>query len=162
LATLTDHMGATNPTAQDLYTSMLRSAIAPRLRALGFKGSGNSYVLPDHDRWLILAFQKDRYSTAASILFTVNLTSADKHAWAAAQHQQKWVPTRPSGTLRYLWAEVVRLGALIPPGHDRWWEVAPGRARDAAAAEVLDAIERFALPWLRRMIPPAAGSLQGR
>jgi hypothetical protein len=49
-----------DPTVQIVYADMLRTEIAPRLRVLGFKGSGNSYVLPDDDRWLLVGFQKNR------------------------------------------------------------------------------------------------------
>ncbi len=124
----------------------------PKLRALGFKGSGNSYILPDDDRWLIVAFQKNRYSTAESISFTVNITAADKVVWAAAHARESWVPARPGGNLAYPWTEVKRLGALAY-GHDRWWEVQPGRASALVAAEVIDAIERFGLPWLANFQP---------
>ena len=139
-------------TAQAVYTEMLRSEIAPRLRALGFKGSGPSFVLPDEARWLIVAFQKDRYSRADWVRFTVNLTVADKAAWADARQYEPTLPVRPSGTVRYTLgdAKVIRLGNLMPPsGGDRWWEVGPNRASGPASRQVLDAIERLALAWLR-------------
>jgi hypothetical protein len=140
------------PTAQNLYAEMLRTEIAPRLRALGFKGSGSSYVLPTDDRWLIVAFQKDSYSRADCVRFTVNLTVANKRAWAEARIETPSLPLRPSGNAHYIEAEhvVIRLGNLMPPdGQDRWWEVGPRRPSGPSARRVIKAIERLALPWFR-------------
>jgi hypothetical protein len=140
-------------TAQHIYAAMLRAEIAPRVRALGFKGSGPAFVLPDEDWWLIVAFQKDRYSRADCVRFTVNLTVANKQAWAADRAYEPSLPIRPSGNTQYSpdTARVIRLGNLLPPRReDRWWEVGPRRPSKPAATRVADAIERVALPWLRQ------------
>jgi hypothetical protein len=145
-------MAPSEPTAQTVYATMLRTEIAPRLRELGFKGSGSKYVLPDDDRWLIVGFQKGQYSRADSVPFTVNLTIADKRAWAEARDRKSWLPLRPGGNSHYPVDEqsVIRLGNLMPPdGQDRWWEVRPTRPSGPTAARVLIAIERLALPWFR-------------
>jgi hypothetical protein len=137
-------------TAQAAYADMLRTAVAPRLRALGFKGSSLPYVLPDDDWWLIVGFQKSYHSTADSARFTVNLTAANKAAWAAGREQAPWLPLRPSGNLSYRFGKVVRLGGLMPPAHgDLWWEIGPGIATEPVALQVVGAIERHGLPWLR-------------
>lgn len=143
--------GADQPTAQAIYADLLRTSIAPRLRTLGFKGSGARYVLPDDDRWLIVAFQKDRYSRSDWLSFTVNMTVAEKTAWAEAHAAQAWLPPRPGGNSNYPVDKttVLRLGNLMPSGEDRWWEVVPGRPTILAVVEVLDAIEHLAMPWLR-------------
>jgi uncharacterized protein DUF4304 len=143
-------------TAQAVYADMLRSEIAPRMRSLGFTGSGPAFVLPDDDRWLIVAFQKDRYSRADGVRFTVNLTVADKATWAADRRYEPSLPVRPSGNARYVigTATVIRLGTLMPPrGEDRWWEIGPARPSGPAARRVLNAIEAHALSWLRNRIP---------
>src|SRR5689334_15134911 len=99
------------PTAQSSYSEMLRTQVAPRMRALGFKGSGGRYVLPDADRWLIVAFQKNRYSTAESVSFTVNLTAANKEAWE--KFRGGWgLAEQPSGNAVYPGVEVIRLGPI--------------------------------------------------
>jgi hypothetical protein len=140
------------PTAQTIYADMLRLEIAPGLRALGFTGSGSSYVLPDSDRWLIVAFQKDYYSRADCVRFTVNLTVANKRAWAEARVKTPSLPVRPSGNAHYLDPEAatIRLGNLMPPdGQDRWWQVGPARRSGPPAIRVLSAIERLAVPWFQ-------------
>jgi hypothetical protein len=140
------------PTAQAVYADMLRTEIAARLRGLGFQGSGSSYVLPDDDRSLIVAFQKDYYSRKDCVRFTVNLSVADKREWAEARVATTSLPHRPSGNAHYMETEmaVIRLGNLMPPdGQDRWWEVGPRRPAGPPAKRVLKAIERLALPWFR-------------
>ena len=149
-------------TAQAIYADMLRLQIGPRLRALGFTGSGASYVLRDDERWLIVGFQKDRYSTAAIVRFTVNLTAADKRAWAKAHAEQQWLPARPSGNARYPVGETIRLGGLMPPGLDHWWAVEASHASNSAAAQVIEAIEFFALPWLRSGNPADSRDIRAR
>ena len=95
-------------------------------------------------------FQKSYYSTADSVRFTVNLTAANKAAWAAGREQEPWLPLRPSGNLSYPIGQVVRLGGLTPPAHhDLWWEIVPGIPTEPVAHQVVDAIERHGLPWLR-------------
>jgi len=137
--------------AQDVYTQMLRTEVAPQLRAMGFNGSGARYVLPDDHRWLLVAFQKHYYSRADCVEFTVNLTVADKVTWENARQDQVWLPVRPSGNSHYLASStVIRLGNLMPPrGNDRWWEVGPWRPSKPAANRVLKAIEGLGIPWLR-------------
>lgn len=149
------------PTAQTTYADMLRGEIGPRLRALGFKGSAGKYILPDPDRWLMIGFQKDYYSRFEEVSFTVNVTAADKQAWVEAHAAQAWLPERPSGNSHYFVQRttVIRLGNLMPPrGEDRWWEVRPGQPTTSVSAQVLDAIERRALPWLRSVTPGPAAS----
>ncbi|HVD48366.1 MAG TPA: DUF4304 domain-containing protein [Candidatus Limnocylindria bacterium] len=140
------------PTAQAVYADMLRTEIAPRLRGLGFKGSGSSYVLPDDDRWLIVAFQKTYYSRKDCVRFTVNLTVADKRDWAEARVETPSLPFRPTGNAHYMETEmaVIRLGNLMPPdGQDRWWKVGPRRPGGQPAKRILKAIERLAIPWFQ-------------
>ena len=138
-------------TAQVVYATMLRTEIAPRLRTLGFKGSGAVYVLPDDERWLMVGFQKDYYSRADCVRFTVNLTVADKATWDKARLEDPSLGVRPSGNSAYPpYSNVIRLGNLMPPmGNDRWWEVGPKRPSRPAANRVVKAIETLAIPWLR-------------
>jgi hypothetical protein len=37
--------------AQDDYREMIRDHIAPALREMGFKGSGQNYALPSETHW---------------------------------------------------------------------------------------------------------------
>src|SRR4051794_39668628 len=59
--------------AQQAFNVLLRSVVAPGLRKHGFRGTGQSYLLPDERMWVQVGFQKSRSSTAAALRFTVNL-----------------------------------------------------------------------------------------
>ncbi|NJD29743.1 MAG: DUF4304 domain-containing protein [Chloroflexi bacterium] len=146
---MADHLGQT---AQGTFRDMLRLEIAPGMRALGFKGSGGRYVLPDDQRWQVVAFQRNRYSRADYLTFTVNLTVADRAAWAQTRSDQMWLPEAPSGNTTYPVDKtiVIRLGNLMPPGgEDRWWEVIPSRTTAQVSSEILRAIETRGIPWLQ-------------
>jgi uncharacterized protein DUF4304 len=84
-------------TAQDVYRDMLRTHNAPRLRGLGFMGSGATYVLPDDARWLLLGFQQ-RNIRADCVRFTVNLSVADKETWDSARLAFSWLGEDPGPT----------------------------------------------------------------
>jgi hypothetical protein len=77
---------------------MLRSEVAPRLRALGFKGSGQVYTLPDEDAWVLVGFQKFTRSTADHVDFTINVTVASKAAWSEMGRERN-LPEKPSANI---------------------------------------------------------------
>ena len=106
----------------------------------------------------MVAFQKDYYSRADCVKFTVNLTVSDKRIWAIHRDRYDWYPVRPSGNSTYMpgSAQIIRLGNLMPPdGQDRWWEVGPRRPSGPAARRILKAIEGTRRPvaenWRRAM-----------
>ena len=142
-------------TAQATYAAMLRDWIAPRLRELGFRGSGGTYLLPDERRWALIGFQKDRYSDARQVRFTVNVAVADRAAWEAARAEHPWLPPRPSGNTHYPIGDLVRIGQLLPARVDTWWVVPAAAPTDGVADEVVRAIRDYALPWMREHLGSA-------
>lgn len=128
---------------------MLQDEIAPALRQRGFKGSGTAYVLPDDTHWLQLGFQSSKWNSAEEVAFTVNASIVDKIAWArlVAEHGYKG---RPSPNATYSRDTAVwRLGSLAF-GEDRWWRVIDVPLQsEGVATQVLEAIDRVGLPWLR-------------
>jgi hypothetical protein len=131
---------------------VLRTEVGPRLRALGFVGSGSSFVLPNDESWLVVGFQKDLYSTASSVRFTVNLSKVRKAAWAEFREENPSLARRPSGNTDYFADsfESIRLGFLMPPCRfDRWWQVKDAHPNARVAAQIATAIERLGVPWLR-------------
>jgi hypothetical protein len=84
-------------TAQDAYRSMIRDHIAPALREMGFKGSGQNYALPSETHWVSLWFQKSAYSDARKIRFTLHLLVVGKDEWEAIRETNDRAPERPRG-----------------------------------------------------------------
>jgi len=115
--------------AQDLFRIMLRDQVAPELRRLGFKGSGQRYDLrTEGGDFGMLAFQKDAGSTGAYVRFTINL-----------------VVVRRSGSVG--WRDHV--GSLLDDPHDHWWTIRVGDDVSAVADHVLWVSRERALPELR-------------
>jgi len=143
-------------TAQDTFKAMLRLAIAPGLRALGFKGSGQVYEPPDEQYWSLLGFQRSVASDRHEARFTINLSVAEKAGWAEARREHSYYPVKPNPNIHcgFEWYEAHRQpaagaqGPLVRLSEKDW--------PDHLLEEVLDAIRTYALPAMRaQMTPPA-------
>jgi hypothetical protein len=148
-------------TAQETFAAMLRDEVAPALRKLGLKGSGQRYELPSDDYWAIVGFQKSKWSDAAEVAFTLNLTVASRRGCAEARATHPHLPERPSptrtlygaGVDKWIWQS--RIGLLLPDRNDRWWDVTAGQDTRALATELIDIIRDRALPAMRERMQPA-------
>jgi hypothetical protein len=125
---------------------MLRDEVAPALRALGMKGSGQNYVLPHPDALLLLGFQKSTSSDATRVRFTVNLALIDKEEYA--EKRESWWGVTPTATLRLPVGRYGRIADVLPTRQDQWWVLAAGAPTRDLAADVVSAIEQYALPEL--------------
>ncbi len=138
-------------TAQDDYRLMIRDHVAPALRELGFKGSGQSYVFPSETHWVSLWFQKSAYSDAHRIKFTVHLLVIGKNEWEAIRRGNELAPERP----RRFWGAPARSWSVsyrprpkeVPGGWMQiWWELYAGQPVGPLADLVLRTIKNEALP----------------
>jgi hypothetical protein len=80
-------------TVQETYAAMMKERLAPRLRALRFKGSGQNYELGSDDYWTMLAFQKWAYSDRGRLRFTLNVLVVLRITWDA-ERRDRPVPER--------------------------------------------------------------------
>jgi hypothetical protein len=145
-------------TAQETFAAMLRDEVAPALRKLGLKGSGQRYELPSDEFWATVGFQKLKWSDAAKVTFTINLTVASRRGWAEARAVHPYLPERPSPTLTFYiapgvdmdkWVWQSRIGLLLSEKNDRWWDVTPGQDIRPLAAEIVGAIRDYGLTAMR-------------
>jgi hypothetical protein len=140
-------------TAQDTYAAMLKTLIAPGLRAVGFKGSGQNYRLPSDDYWAMLGFQKSTSSDASHVRFTGNVVVVSRSGWDAIRAESPHLPERPTATTywgTFVWQK--RIGALLPGGEDLWWEVEAGSDAAELADAILWAIRDYVLPAMQRQM----------
>lgn len=77
---------------------MLKTLVAPRLRTIGLKGSGQNYRLPSDDYWALLGFQKSTSSDASHVRFTCNVLVVSKSVWDAVRAESPHLPERPTAT----------------------------------------------------------------
>lgn len=135
-------------TAQDKFKALLADDFAPWLKQRGFKRRDGTFRRRQDEAWQIVNFQRDKYSHARRLRFTINLgTSLD-----VLHDDPEW---RSRGwPLEYECDFRQRIGQLHK-GEDHWWTVRPlfrtARVRD----DVLTALET-ALPWLDAHADPRA------
>lgn len=141
-------------TAQEVFAAMMRTRIAPALRVLGLKGSGQIFELPDPASWALLGFQKSAHNTAGRVEFTVNVTAVGKTSWAQARERLPHLPARPNPNIGYgtaAWHS--RIGNLLPSAQDTWWTISPTTDPSRTARSVMATIIDYALPAIREQLP---------
>ncbi len=144
-------------TALESYRTLLKDHIGPRLRDLGWQGSGPAWKRPHPTHWVLLGFQKSSASDAEAVPFTANLKVIGKDAWDAENVPPGRVPQRPSTSVSWGVGWERRLGGLIPAGGgDRWWVVQPGDDLAALADEVLGALTHYGFPGIDEELAAAA------
>jgi hypothetical protein len=147
--------------AQETFREMLKSQIAPALRARGFVGSGRRYELPDAERWAVLGFQT-WVRESPTLDFTLNILVVERDVWEDARSRVSRLPDRPNANVFWypdppVWQQ--RIGSLVPdhPGSgDIWWRVEPDGATRSVADAVVWSIDDFVLPALRGQLRGAA------
>jgi hypothetical protein len=134
-------------TAQDAYRTLLRLSIAPELRTMGFKGSGNSFTMVKDEYAVGINFQKNKWSTREVVTFDVNLSVVHRASNDSfekenviAQRLGKEIEVPSSGNF---WTRLSNLGE---PRANFPWTVIPGGPNDDVAEDVLNAIRRHFLP----------------
>jgi hypothetical protein len=141
------------PKAQETYGEVLKTLIAPGLRALGFKGSGQNYRLPSDDHWAMLGFQKSTSSDATRVRFTANVLVVSRSAWDAARAEQSYLPEHPTATTywgTHVWQK--RIGELLPGGEDMWWDLKAGADVAGLADAIVWVVRDYVLPAMRRQM----------
>jgi hypothetical protein len=139
--------------ALDAFKVMMRDEIGPALHSLGFRGSGQRFEMPSKSHWVLVGFQKSDSSNRRAVKFTLNLTVADRDAWAKARKERSYLPDRPSPNIRYgsfVWQ--TRIGKLLPDGGDRWWVIAEGQDVRPVALEVAEIMRLYGLPWIQSIL----------
>ncbi|TML90638.1 MAG: DUF4304 domain-containing protein [Actinobacteria bacterium] len=143
-------------TAQEAFTMMVKDEIAPALRELGFKGSGQRFTLPSETHWALLGLQKFTWSDRDRVDFTANVTVVGRDVWEAQRAERPHLPARPSANTYYgTYAWQTRIGALAGRGEDAIWRVSPDRPTDRVAAEFVTAVRDHVLPAMRTRITVA-------
>jgi hypothetical protein len=122
------------------------------MRDGGFQGSGQDFHRRYDSNWAAVNFQRNRYSTAAELKFTVNLGTAS----AVVLEADRRPVDLPVREVDCHWR--LRIGGLLAGGRDTWWSVSANegpRRLDGLAAAVVPALKHRAIPELERMASDA-------
>ena len=131
--------------AQDRLDAMLKEHVAPELRRLGFKGSGQAYSLPDEQCYASLGFQKGKWNSAESASFRVNVSVVNRLVWQEWERPRPAKPPSPNTSYgEPVWWQ--RIGRFLPGDGDVWWTVSDDTNVEGLANEVVRAISDAALP----------------
>lgn len=150
--------------ALQLFDEMLRTQVAPGLRALGLRGSGKNFSLPngngDH---ALLGFQKDKWNTAEVCRFTANTAFHSQQGWQQARTREPWLPASPTPHDMAPRGWQQRVGFLLDPPHDHWWTIRIADDVAAIADHVVAVVREAVLPQLRARLagtepPPLPGT----
>ena len=119
------------------------------LATFGYKRSGSTFRKLAQDTCAIVQFQRSHFNAGASIKFAVNLSVV------CGRLLEDWQPKlerarEMDGHLRN------RLGFLMTPPHDKWWEIAPETEGAALASEVSELIAGLGVPYLDRHMTTSA------
>lgn len=142
--------------ALEAFRVLMKDHLGPRLRHLGWQGSGANWHRPHPALWVVLGWQKDRYSTAASVSFTANLAVIAKDVWEAENIPPGRRPAKPTASTHWSLGWEERLGMLIPgAGGERWWFVRPGDDLAGIAEELLEDLSIYGLPAVDQAVAAA-------
>ncbi len=82
--------------SQNIYTEFLNEYISPALRKRNFSGSAGIYQMPNDKAYILIGFQKSKWSTKQNVEFTVNVSVISKEVWDIASKQKSWTEETPS------------------------------------------------------------------
>ena len=127
-------------TAQDKFKALLMDDFGPWLKQRDFKRRDGTFRRRQDEAWQIVNFQRDKYSHARLLRFTVNLgVSLDVLHDDPTWRSRGW-PLEQECDFRE------RIGRLHK-GKDHWWKVRPLLPTRGVSRDVLAALET-GLPWL--------------
>lgn len=138
----------TKTPAQQLLDEVIRSGLAPVLKAQGFRKAGRTFRSTAPGCVLVVNVQASDWSTRDALRFTVNLGA---FYTGLGEILQTWVRPSASGPTEYQCHVRQRLGHLMPAHGDHWWELKVGAPWTGVAVEFSDAVREHGLPWLRAM-----------
>ncbi|MEK7953245.1 DUF4304 domain-containing protein [Luteolibacter soli] len=133
------------PTAQDVIKEAVSSLHARRLKGLGFRKDGNTWVRTS--KWpQVINLQLSSWNTADEAKITLNFG-------VFVEEIGKIVGDSPlKGKLKeYHCMPRVRIGQLRPDRKDYWWEVTPSISPGILADELFAEIADHGIPWLESL-----------
>lgn len=141
-------------TAQEHFRAVVRDRLAPALRSMGLRGSGQIYTLPSASCWAQLGLERDKWSDRTAVRFTANLNVVSRASWEQALVAWPWIGAKPTPNVYNPVADECheRIGRIAGVG-DYWWPLsADGSDDDATCRDFLAMMGEHGLPFLLREV----------
>jgi len=124
------------------FSQWLKGEAKPFLHDRGFMVTrGGLFSRSSAEMVHLIEFQRSSKSTAAQVIFTINLAAASRVLWRHAGIDAR-TPSLDSGH----WKQ--RIGLLMKDPSDCWWTASDQESLKRAGADALVALEAFGLPAL--------------
>ena len=128
--------------------NFIREYIAPINKQQGFKKRGRNFHKALVDCIYVINVQASQWNEADSGQFTINLgvyfPNIELETWGdIAEITER--PTEPRCTAR------TRIGSLVEPYCDKWWEISPTSSQAEIGNEVVHLINTFGFKWQESM-----------
>lgn len=136
---------------------IVAGGVAPCLLKAGFERHALALVRPKGDLHQVLHVQTSLRNTEQRGRFTLNL------ALASMEISRLWHVERVARgpTDQQAWLFSQRIGALLDPPSDRWWDIEPATDLDRLAAELEQLVRTRVLPYFEiRTLRSCAGLLR--
>lgn len=138
--------------AQEQFRSFLRDSLAPRLRTLGFTGSGQRFSIPSETYWALMGIQRSVSSDRKKLKFTLNFFVVSREEWENAKNDVSYLSRTPSANTQWPVGWHQRIGSVMPEKKDLWWHFSPVTDFSRLATEIAQAVEAYAMPEIRKRI----------
>jgi hypothetical protein len=138
--------------AQDAFKAMVRKQVAPALRDLGFKGSGNKYEMTRDEYRIQIQLQRSKWSTRDSVQFDANL-SVIHPATMALFDEQNQLARQQGKAMESSGSFHSRLNALAHGNtHGFPWIIRANEPTEPVAHDFIETIRRDFLPVIEEEI----------
>lgn len=136
--------------AQELYASLVKNEISPKLRAEGLVGSGGRYSLKSSTHWALIGFQKSKWNDKLQVEFTINLMAVSREGWANLIATAPYFGAEPNPESSATPAVSKRITKLmVPEPSSQWWKIESGKSTEQVSKDVIEALTKYGIPWLR-------------
>jgi hypothetical protein len=133
--------------AKVLWKDALRDDVAPRLRQMGFKGSGQVFRLPEQHGYLAsIGFQGNQHNTRAMARYRLSMSIVCMEEFRAKGWSALPQPTALYPGLDK--AVQASIGMFLATKHDHWWMLGQPLAVAPVVDDILWSVQSVMLPMM--------------
>jgi hypothetical protein len=140
-------------TAQEVFKTMLRQQIAPGLREMGFKGSGNNYQMSREGYRIQIELQRSKWSTRDSVQFDANVSVRHPPTVELFNEANQTARQQGKAMENLGWNFHPRLSQLARPNTTQFsWVVRPNEPSEPVAHDFIESVRDYFLPVIEEEV----------